>query len=120
MRRLLATAVSMALLCSLTQPVSAQMRIATGNNLFGLCTSSDNAARSYCNGYIRGASEFIVMQATIRHRDPEYFCVRDTVTNDQMRDIVIKYVRENPEQRDTFAFYLVQLAIYDEFPECGK
>ena len=45
-----------------------------------------------------------------------YICIRPSITTGQMRDVAIKYVKENPKLRDGQAHMLVRDALINAFP----
>jgi hypothetical protein len=59
------------------------------------------------------------MDATVRRGEPSYFCVPSTLDYEQVKDIVVAYMRDNPEERHGFAFVIVEKALARAFPECS-
>lgn len=93
--------------------------ILDGNSLYRWCTS-DGATALACHAYIRSIYERFVLDATIRSGDPSFFCVSSTVDYEQVKDIVVVYLREHPAQRDGFAITLVDRALAQAFPDCAR
>ena len=74
----------------------------TGNTLLEACESKDEFQQAFCLGYIAGASDVDGMDgATFPERRRS--CVAESVTNGQVRDVVVKYLREHPEERHVLA-----------------
>lgn len=101
-----------------TPPATASTSILDGNSLYETCSSSEATSRTYCNAYIRGLYENVVIRWAVKNRVTDRLCVRSTITYPQITDIVLAHMRTHPEERDGFAFMLVERAIYDAFPEC--
>lgn len=86
-----------------------QTMLVSGNDLYGRCTSDPRdseyvANLGFCRGYIYAAADFF---ATIAAEADRSSCHKAGVSNRQIVDLVIKYLRENPEKRNMPANYAV-------------
>jgi hypothetical protein len=90
-----------------------------GNELLEHCSvapSGDEFDRTVCLTYIMGAFDAHMFQRTARN-DPR--CVPQTLSGGQLRELVVEYLRANPENRAMDASALVWNAVLAEWPECG-
>lgn len=98
-----------------------------GNRLYRHCTASQSSATYYqedanCIGYIAGAYDGIMtggLTAAVYWNLPDHqypLCVPDNVDLGQIRDVVIKYLRENPSDRHHSASLIVFWALIKVFP----
>lgn len=117
-------------ICRLFAAVAAVMVISagaradfmTGNTLYAHCTSANASDQSFCFGYtaaiadaaqgppqpLPGGGEKSVAGYTQ--------CGPETVTNQQVTDIVVRYLAAHPEIRHTAAWALVGSALEQAFP----
>ena len=80
-----------------------------GNKLYSRCSSPNNSLEHvYCLGYVAGATDSLQMDGHI--------CVPDNVTVAQAVDVVMKYLRDHPEDRHFLAPSLADLALRQAFP----
>ena len=96
----------------------------TGNTLLEHCESGDkqdgdlqiNAMKAgLCFGYIEGAADILAFDAAaFPNRRLE--CTPKEVTRGQERDVVVKYLRDHPEERHESAALLVLHALTTAFP----
>lgn len=91
--------------------------IMTGNDLLEFCGHAPqadlpNPSTGYCAGYIRGVYEGLT------YSGKEASCPRESVTNGQLIDIVVKALINSPEIRDMPAPSFVAAVIRINFP-CG-
>lgn len=107
------------LLVGASKPSHAAIRILDGNSLYTICSSRNAPGPTICESYIRGIFETLTIKAAALPWNDTKFCVRSTVTHEQVRDIVVAYMRDHPRERDGFAFALVERAIFDAFPACS-
>jgi hypothetical protein len=87
----------------------------SGDQLYQKCQSDPLGA---CTGYIAGVSDTVdLFQETdiTKHA----ICMSGGVSAEQMRDVVIKYLRDHPETRDKAAQFLEVRALMEAFP-CPK
>lgn len=89
--------------------------VETGNDLLVTCSEVDSQLGTACMFYIRGITEgfFGALAAT---RQPQAFCVPDTVTLIQMRDVIVKWLRDNPDKRHFGANVLIIGIMKAAFP----
>jgi hypothetical protein len=96
---------------------------ASGNWLLNICESNNPTNLGMCIGFIAGAAhgmEFggISVADPAKRRSPTYpmYCIPESVTNVQLRDIVIRFLRQHPEQRHVWYIQLVADAMWASFP----
>jgi hypothetical protein len=126
--------VSATLLCVVlwASPVASQT--SQGNDLLEACSMPDNlAAEGYCIGYVVGAIEGMKLgavsvlafiapeQSGVEHLDRMSnialnFCIPADASNRQLVEVVVKYLRENPETRHETARTLIHSALVESFP----
>jgi hypothetical protein len=91
----------------------------SGNDLLEFCQAGEpgleNPARVFCLGYIVGALEGW-NHATVMHRGTPSLCNARTLTNQQIADIAIIYLRDHPEIRPRNASSILGLLFIDKFP----
>jgi hypothetical protein len=85
----------------------------TGNTLLELCESSEVA----CTAYILGAADGQFSTTIATSRDLAY-CIPDGSTAAQLRDVVLRYLRQHPEERHRLAAVLVASALAGAWPQC--
>lgn len=81
----------------------------SGNDLYARCTTDQSqstyaADYGFCRGYIYAAADFF---GTVSAEANRPSCKRQGVTNNQLVDVVIKYLRDHPEERDRPGVYSV-------------
>src|SRR5579872_350884 len=81
---------------------SAQPSFETGNTLYAVCTSGNQAR---CAGYIVGVADVFQSQNTTP------VCLPTGVTGLQLVDVVKKYLADNPAERHYAAPSEIQLAL---------
>jgi hypothetical protein len=90
----------------------------SGNDLLEFCQAGepglDNPARAFCLGYIVGALEGW-HHATVMHQGTP-LCNTQRLTNQQIVDIAIIYLRDHREIRPLNASSIVALLFIDKFP----
>ena len=100
----------MAFLVGFTAPALAEFH--SGNNIYRDSVSSESFAKVYCIAYIVGSFDQL-------KDSEEYKCVpKKNVSEGQIRDVVIAYLRNKPEARHFGAASLIHNAIYLAF--CKK
>jgi hypothetical protein len=80
----------------------------SGNDLVADCQLKIPVAEGYCYGYVHGAHDALGMITE--------FCSPDDVVGKQLVDIVMKYLKENPENLHYNAASLVTSALIRAFP----
>ena len=93
--------------------IKAQAHITTGNELLNFCqsgepTNNPNVIMGICDGYISG---IIQVYTLMKHLCPSEFS-----TNQQLRDIVLRHLKNHPETRDQIAPVLILDATKNMFP----
>ena len=88
----------------------------TGNGLLGLCRSSDNSREMLaCYSYLKGTLDgWLTSENTFRNGPS--FCIPEGVTLIQLRDILVRWLDENPERRHEEGSALIVNAIVRSFP----
>jgi hypothetical protein len=86
---------------------TAEANFITGNQLLAACEATDKASDAFCMGTILAYYDMLY--------EMEYHCRDGHLTGQQIRDVVVKYLKENPAHRDTRASGLSFLAITDAF-----
>lgn len=88
-------------------PRPAQAEFWTGNKLYSLCTSAEAFDQALCLGYVTGVHDA---------DEHVYHCSPPTVTVGQIKDIVVKVLREAPEIRDKSADVIVSQTLRALYP----
>jgi len=78
-----------------------------GNELQKACESESNADDGFCVGYIIGAADAFLSVGFICSKGIQY---------GQIRKVVLKYLRNNPERLHYSANSLVGVALAEAFP----
>jgi len=105
-------------------PASASPSFKSGNELYITCKSDNDFAKGICTGYIIGAVDVLIApiyglsknRLMIVHK--ARICLRDGVTVGQATDVVIRWLDDNPAQRDASASSLVELALASNGFKC--
>ena len=84
-----------------------------GNELLELCSNSDYFSQGYCMGYIRALSSGVNL---ILYTGGKQICYQPNITVGQMRDVVVSYIRRNPQSRNKDAIVLVSWALAEAWP----
>lgn len=77
-----------------------------GNELHSHCGDKSGYLQGYCDGYIGGVADSI---------EQEQLCLPDTVKFGQLRDVVLIFLRDHPQDRHFSASSLVIAAIKQAF-----
>ena len=87
----------------------------SGNELYSYCQSASSVDQGICTGYIGGVvdSQITVLTALKLHNP---VCGPQNVTTGEMKDIVLRSLREHPEERHYTAASLVLGALAEAFP----
>mgnify|MGYP005988653749 CR=1 FL=1 len=97
-----------ALAMLLVSPVSYAKSWHSGNTLLEACERDDASFREgVCYGYVYGVVDVL---------SGEQFCAPSNVTASQFVNIVIKYLKQNPENLHYNAAVLVAFALAQVFP----
>jgi hypothetical protein len=86
-----------------------------GDGLLTLCKSNIPANRNICDGYLMGIAD---AAGTITEwaKLEAYFCISNSVTGEQLREVFIKYLNANLEDQDFSANSLALTAFREAFP----
>ena len=105
----------LALLLTGTSTRGQRVSKTTGNELLEACEGSEPFQQAFCLGYVTGASDVDGAEGAAfpeRRRS----CVPDSVSNGQLKDVVVKYLKDNPEERHILAAILVVKSVAKAFP----
>ena len=92
-----------------------QSPISTGNGFLEYCTSEDASLRLACIAYVSGLVDGLHM-GPIANKGPLIICPPAGVITAQHRDIIIKYLKDNPENRQYDTAVLATVALQRAFP----
>jgi hypothetical protein len=88
----------------------------SGNDLLRDCSDRNNVPSfSFCLGYINGLRDGVVFASLGPGAKPP-FEISDRVELGQLKDVVVKYLNEHPEERHLHAAVLVESALAKAFP----
>ena len=102
----------------------------TGNEIYEACNSADDLAKQgFCVGYIDGVVEGmrwgaavpLIRAGTAKGEVDSLasmflgFCIPEGATLGQYRDVMVGYLRRNPQDRHNSARLLMQLALSEAF-----
>jgi hypothetical protein len=85
-----------------------------GNKLYGWCVDDGETAQAACVQYIVGVADTEAQHEMFKASP--WACMPDNLTDGQLRDLVIKYLRDNPAIRHNSAANLVIFALKGAFP----
>jgi hypothetical protein len=85
-----------------------------GNNLLEQCRSKAQLGQAFCRGYILAIADSKLESNATRN-----ICVPRSVTVDQLRDIVVKYLEQNARYGHLPANFLVHNSLWEVF-SCSK
>ena len=91
-------------------PMVAQAGFVTGNDLLRRMDAPETYEKMYALGFVLGVHDSF---------DGESICSGANVTAGQLRDVVKKYLEDNPANRNISAYILVLVALATAFP-CSK
>ena len=104
-----------------SQTLAAEYALNTGNGLLAACTYQGTEAREVeyqfgvCIGFIKGAANTAAVISTAQGGgDP--FCGGPNIDNGQLRDVVVKALRAQPETRDQTPVMTILFALHTAFP----
>lgn len=109
MKVLLQVACVMTIVASAVLPRAASAFTLDGNQLFELCT----AQNPLCTGYVMGVAD-----ARDNDQSGISFCIPGGVSKTQLHDVVLKYLRKNPDRR--FPAPLLVSAAFAEVFQCSE
>jgi hypothetical protein len=102
-----------ALTCGIAGAAETGSAFLNGNDLYAYCTASENFKRGICLGYIEGLADSIGVMQSISAAVVVCF---PPVSGGQARDVVVKYLQENPAHRHEAGATLVMEALHDAWP----
>jgi hypothetical protein len=79
-----------------------------GNHLLTLCTTSEV---KNCEAYVNGIADAMAEEPA-----PKRACVPPRVTSQQLRDVLVKFIRDNPAKRELSGAALSVHAFAKAFP----
>ena len=73
-----------------------------------------------CLGYLEGAHDMMAFLFSYGGRENTIYCIpKKGLSLDQLRRVVIKWIKENPSMMDATARQVIQFALMETFP-CRK
>ena len=121
-----------ALLGGCLNPSIAVAQTISGNTLYESCTSDQIGLEGFCVGYIAGLVEgqfwgglLLAKMAGIELETQDFnafanqafqHCIPPEAPNEQLRDVVVAHLRDNPATRHESARFLVWEAYREAFP----
>ena len=90
-----------------------------GNGLLKVCTSDRNVDSDICFGYIIGAADGLDLmndQVKKKCNRRRSFCYPSGVAFGQINDVVINYLKANPDKRQDDSALLVEMALNQAWP----
>jgi len=96
-------------LCAAT----ASAKVRDGNQLLQQCTATIGAQMNFCFGYLNAVTDLL-----LENRDIDGFaaCISGELGDPTLRNIVVKFLRDNPDLRRLGAPALVARALAASFP----
>lgn len=104
----------------------------SGNSLYDACRNDDPAIAGFCIGYLigliegRGIGAFQVLAQLQPGENAGQMnslvnnflghCIPEDASNEQLRDVAVEYLRENPASRHETARLLIWQAYVEAFP----
>jgi hypothetical protein len=87
----------------------------SGNQLYNLCSAPGATTNdAYCQGFIIGAIDGARM-VEITAGKKSIICLPDNNTQQQIKDVVVNYLRAHSEDRHYSGASLVYAALYEKF-----
>lgn len=87
----------------------------TGNELLADCETESSFTDGYCLGYISGVTHSIIGDDDLS----KLVCFPEGLTTNQTKDIVKKYLVDNPSKRHYLAIDLILASLFQAYP-CQK
>jgi hypothetical protein len=88
-----------------------------GNSLLSKCSGTDYYSEGICDGYIRGVAD--AFEAAANFFKPFKSCVPNGITQKQLVDVAVKFLKDNPQERHTSSAAQVFVAMNKAWP-CPK
>ena len=122
-RQFLCAALAAVITTTMAPPAKAQdpssgLYQATGNLFLKICRGGD-VGRGYCLGYFAGISDGITTLQLLKPQLWTPICKPDQMTDSQLRDVVVKYLDDHPEERHEPISLLTVLAMRSAWP-CSR
>jgi hypothetical protein len=99
---------ALALLAAVVPAQAQRVSKVDGNKLLSICSSTDIKA---CDAYLAGVGDAMAEEPA-----PRRACIPARVTGTQLRDVVIKFLREEPAKRELSGGSLTVHAFAKAFP----
>jgi hypothetical protein len=120
-RQILCAALAAVMTAAIVQPTSSQeppagSYQATGHLLLKICRGGNAGQIGYCLGYISGISDGITTLQMLKPPNWTPICKPDWLTDRQLRDVVVKYLVDHPEERHEPISLLTVLAMRSAWP----
>ncbi len=110
------------MLATLTWLVAGQVSPASaiwleGNELVEWCLSDETHSETFCIGYVLGIADVVDTLSDGKVAGFKPVCIdQTTVTSGQLQRVVVKYLKDHPEETHTAAVFLVTVALREAFP----
>lgn len=120
--KLLAVVAAVGVACAYTPVQADDLSITTGNSLKSWCDADGDddtettIMMSLCRGYISGSFEAVWSMSILSGNGSQ--CDMAAVTDEQISDIVLTYIKSNPSERHKPAFLSVLASMKEAFPDC--
>jgi hypothetical protein len=96
--------------------VGAESNFVDGNTLYNDCNEPlSDPGYSYCTGYVAGISDLLATLMDLK-AIPRKICLPHNVSLGQLRDIVVKDFKDNPNKRHYTASSSIYVALANAFP----
>jgi hypothetical protein len=120
-RKFLCAALAIVITTAIVRPTSAQEPPtggyqATGKLLLKICRGGNAGQEGYCLGYVTGISDGITTLQMLKPPHWTPICKPDWVTDRQLRDVVVKYLDDHPEDLHEPISLLTVLAMRSAWP----
>lgn len=110
---------AIALLAPWSPPAFSEPDYESGNYWLKLCESAEPLAQNACTWFVYGFNQGITAQA-IGSDARKIYCMPDTVTYGQAKDIWTKYMKDNPAERHKLGGVLLMTSMVKSFPCAGR
>ena len=110
MKRILCASIVMGLALSGTV---ASAKVRDGNQLLQQCTATIGAHVNFCFGYIDAVVDLLLEKNEI---DGFNACISSELDDPQLRNIVVKFLKDNPDLSHLSAPNLIARALAEAFP----
>jgi Rap1a immunity proteins len=90
----------------------------SGDALYSICTDNDVGAYAQCIGYLEGVTDAMSHGETI-FGWRSCVSVNRPISPNQIRDVIVRYLYDNPAKRQYTGASLIGAALQESFP-CGN